>query len=339
MSTYSPTVHVLFENPDWMPPLRDALAARGLTWQEHFCEGGTVDLGSVPADGVWVNRMSPSSHTRGHQGGVRFVRELLDWLEASGRPVINGSRAFALEVSKIKQHAALEAMGIRTPRTLGVIAAREGDLSGLSAAARKLPVPFITKHNQGGKGLGVQLFRSHQGLDDFLASGQWESSPDGVDLVQQYIAPAEPFITRVEIVDGRFLYAIRSSTEQGFELCPADACQVGDAFCPAPNSAEHAAAANGEAAAPVDDGRFRLRPEITADDPLVRDLVEFTRVNQLDVAGIEFVEDEQGHRWVYDVNGTSNYNAAVEAAHGLHGMGAIADLCARRLRRRMRWSA
>lgn len=327
------TVHVLYENPDWMPPLRQALEARGLTWVEHFCDGGTVDLGTVPAEGVWLNRMSPSSHTRGHQGGVTFVRELLSWLEACGRPVINGTNAFALEVSKVRQHAALSALGIRTPRTIGVVGGPEA----LKRAARELEPPFITKHNQGGKGLGVQLFRSHAALEDFVDQGLYESSPDGVDLVQQYIQPAEPFITRVEIVDGRFLYAIRSSTEQGFELCPADACQVGEgAFCPAPT------AANDEAAgAPVDDGRFRLRPEITADDPLVRDLVELTRVQGLGLAGIEFVEDTQGQRWVYDINGTSNYNAAVEAQHGLSGMGAVADLCARLLRDRrpLRWSA
>ena len=103
------TVHVLYENPDWMPPLRAALADRGLDWQEHFCDGGQVDLGVTPAEGVWLNRMSPSSHTRGHQGGVQLVRELLSWLEACGRPVVNGSSAFALEVSKLRQHAALSA--------------------------------------------------------------------------------------------------------------------------------------------------------------------------------------------------------------------------------------
>lgn len=317
------TVHVLFENPDWMPPLRLALADRGLSWKEHFCEGGTVDLGVLPPDGVWINRMSPSSHTRGHQGGVQFVRELLSWLEACGRPVINGSAAFALEVSKIRQHAALSAMGIRTPRTIGVV----GGTDALLAAARSLPAPFITKHNQGGKGLGVQLFRSHEGFAAYLDAGSWEGSPDGVDLVQQYIQPVEPYITRVEIVDGRFQYAIRSSTEQGFELCPNEACEVGDAFCPAPNAAELQAPA-------VAEERFRLRPEITADDPLVQRLVELTRLYGFGLAGIEYVEDAEGNRWVYDINGTSNYNAGVETRHGLWGMGAVADLCIRLLAQR-----
>lgn len=318
------TVHVLFENPDWMPPLRSALADRGLSWEEHFCDGGMVDIGAVPAEGVWLNRMSPSSHTRGNQGGVQFVREMLTWLEAWGRPVINGSGAFALEVSKVRQHAALTAAGIRTPRTVGVV----GGPDALRTAARTLAPPFITKHNQGGKGLGVQLFRSHEAFEAFLDDGRWESSPDGVDLVQQYVQPAEPFITRVEIVDGRFLYAIRSSTEQGFELCPADACQIDEgAFCPAPGLD-----GDDDAPASTTDDRFQLRADVDASDPLVRELVAFTRAHGLGLAGIEFVEDADGRRWVYDINGTSNYNPSVEAAHGLSGMGAVADLCRRLLR-------
>lgn len=316
------TVHVLYENPDWMPPLRQALAARGLPVVEHFCAGGTVDIGALPPEGVWLNRMSPSSHTRGHQGGVQFVREMLTWLEAHGRPVVNGSTAFALEVSKVRQHAALIAAGIRTPRTIGVVGGPEA----LREAARTMRTPFITKHNQGGKGLGVQLFRSHEAFEAFLDAGKWESSPDGVDLIQQYIEPAEPFITRVEIVDGRFLYAIRSSTENGFELCPADACQIDEgAFCPAPGLAD-------EAAPSLSADRFQLRADVTAADPLVRDLVAFTHQHQLGLAGIEFVEDAAGQRWVYDINGTSNYNADVETRHGFSGMGAVADLCARLLR-------
>ena len=306
------TIHVLYENPDWLPPLMDALRGRGLDVVEHFVDGGTIDLGAPPPEGVFLNRMSPSSHTRGHQGGVVFMKEYLAYLESHGRRVINGSQAFAMEVSKVRQHAALEAFGIRTPRTIAVIGQE-----GMGRAARAMEPPFITKHNQGGKGLGVQLYRSHGALDRALEQGEYEESPDSVNLIQQYIEPAEPFITRIEIVDGEFLYALRSSTEQGFELCPADACAIDDAFCPV-----------GEGAST---DRFGLRADITAADPLVQKLVAFCAAHRLDLAGIEFVEDARGDRYTYDVNGTTNYNSDVERAHGLHGMGAIAALCEREL--------
>lgn len=110
-----PRVHILFENEDWMPPLRAALNRRDVPFQEHFTDGGHIEIGSEPPAGLWLNRMSPSSHTRGHQGGVVYARALFDWLEARGRRVIKGSAAFAFEVSKVRQHAALEAAGIDTP--------------------------------------------------------------------------------------------------------------------------------------------------------------------------------------------------------------------------------
>ena len=65
-------VHIFFENEAWMPPLREALARRGLPVKEHFADGGYVNIHNHPPKGVYINRMSPSAHTRGHQGGVLF---------------------------------------------------------------------------------------------------------------------------------------------------------------------------------------------------------------------------------------------------------------------------
>jgi hypothetical protein len=312
-------VHILFENPDWMPPLRAALDIRSIPYREHFTEGGTLDIGAEPPTGVFLNRMSPSSHTRGHQGGVLFAAAYFPWLEAAGRRVINGSNAFAFEVSKVKQHTALQAAGILTPRTIAVVG-----VEGMREAARKLAPPFITKHNQGGKGLGVQLYRTHEALEAALDAGAYDSSPDNINLLQEYIEPPEPFITRVEIVDGVFQYAIRSSTEAGFLLCPADACTIDDAFCPVGEEADTDGADG--------DPRFQLATEITADDPLVRSYMALMKAHRIDVAGIEFVTDAQGRRYTYDINGTTNFNSGVEARHGKDGMGAIAELCARSLR-------
>lgn len=304
------TVHVLYENPDWLPPLLGALESRDLPVRTWFADGGVLDLGEEPPEGVWVNRMSPSAHTRGHQGGVAYTRELLGVLEAAGRRVLNGTSAFALEVSKLKQDATLRAAGIATPHTVGVVGK-----GGLRDAARRLGPPFLTKHNQGGKGLGVRLFRDLASFDAWLDGDEVVESPDGITVLQRYVEPPEPFVTRVEIVGGAFLYAIRSSTVGGFELCPADACEVSDAaFCPVGGT-----------------GKFSLREDLEADDPLVRRYVAYCARHGLDVAGIEFVEDADGNRFTYDVNANSNYNGAVEAAHGLHGMGAVADLCAREL--------
>ncbi len=300
-------VHILYENEAWLPPLVDALNRAGLTPRPWFVDGTAIDLSRPAPEGIYINRMSPSAHTRGHQGGIAATRDVLAWAEAYGRRVLNGTAAFGLEVSKLRQDIALRAAGILTPTTVGAVG-REG----LRKAVEHMDGPFVTKHNQGGKGLGVRLFHDRAAFDAFADSPDADETPDGVWVLQQYIAPPEPFVTRVEIVGGRFLYAIRSSTAGGFELCPADACAVAsDAFCPVGGT-----------------GKFQLRPDITADDPLVKAYVAFCETHGLDVAGIEFVEDADGRRYTYDVNANSNYNGDVERAHSLSGMDAVASFCA-----------
>ena len=102
-----------------------------------------------------------------------------------------------------------------------------------SQAAEKIgTASFITKHNRAGKGLGVQLFHSIEGLKQYLDGPTFEEPVDGITLIQEYIKAPEPFITRCEFVGGKFVYAVQVDTSEGFELCPADACQIGDLFCP-----------------------------------------------------------------------------------------------------------
>lgn len=306
-------IHVLYENESWLPPLRRALEERDLPWQAHFVSEGSFEVeGEIPP-GIWLNRMSPSAHTRGHAGGIHYVREWLAVLDERGARVVNGSHAFALEVSKVRQHAALKAAGLLTPRTIAVVGK-----AGLREAARRMELPFITKHNQGGKGLGVQLFRDLDAFDATVEGPDFEEPMDGVYLLQQYVEPPSRAITRVEIVGGRFLFAMRSATDRGFELCPSDACQIEDAFCPVGGSA---------------DSRFSVEPMDPA-DPLILSYLAFCERHRLDVAGIEFVTGADGRRYTYDINMNTNYNSDVERAAGVDGMGAVADLCARLLETR-----
>ncbi len=305
-------LYVLYENPDWLPPLTNALDRRGLPWLPVFASGGDFTVTDAPPEGIFVNRMSPSAHTRGNGDGLVFTREYLPYLERWGRRVVNGAGPFALEISKVRQHTELEAAGIPTPATIAV-----AGRSRLKAAARRMEGPFITKHNQGGKGLGVRLFQDLTTFDGYVDGDAFEEAFDGITLLQRYIAPREPYITRVEIVDGRFLYALRASTEQGFQLCPADACatdvQAGDAFCPVGAS-----------------GRFAASP-LTEADPLVQAYLAFCRTHRIDAAGIEFVEGSDGRRYTYDINMNTNYSSDVEDALGVRGMDAWAGLCARLL--------
>src|SRR5437867_2520387 len=228
-------IHVIHENAAWLEPLARALDGEGLPWREWFLSEGTFDLSEPPPEGVFYNRMSASSHTREHRYAAELTAAVLAWLEQHGRRVVNGGRALDLEISKARQYAALEAGGIRTPDTV-LVAGKE--LLVAAARQRFAEGSFILKPNRGGKGLGVRLFHTADALADYLDGADYEPPVDGLHLLQQYVRAPVPLITRAEFVGGRFMYAVEVDTSDGFELCPADVCAVGDAFCPAGPGAE-----------------------------------------------------------------------------------------------------
>ena len=306
-------IHVIHENPAWLPPLAAALEQRGLPWQEMFLHTGAFDLAAPPPEGIFYNRMSASSHTRDHRFSAEFAAAVLAWLTRWGRTVVNGPRALDLEISKVRQYAALEAAGLRTPRTMMV--AGRGEI--VAAAERHFAgQPVILKPNRGGKGLGVQLFHTIEGLRSHVEGEDYIEPVDGIQLLQQYVQAPRPVITRAEFTGRRFTYAVEVDTSEGFELCPADVCAIGDAACPV--------------------GETAGRPEhkftvIEGIDPGLRGRLErFLEQAGVDVAGIEFIAGPEGAPLVYDVNTNTNYNPEAEARAGIagtnrSGMGALAE--------------
>ena len=116
-----------------------------------------------------------------------------------------------------------------------------------------------------------------------------------------------PLITRAEFVGGRFVYAVEVDTSDGFELCPADACAVGDAACPATEGPS---------------AKFTIIDDIDPD--LKRRYEAFLTANDIGVAGIEFVTDSAGTVYTYDVNTNTNYNADAESRAGRSAMATLA---------------
>jgi hypothetical protein len=303
-------IYVLHENAEWIAPLEAAFREQGLPYELWFLDEGSVDLDAPPPEGVFYNRMSASSHTRGHRFAPELTHVVLNWLERSGRRVVNPSRALYLEISKVAQYAGLERAGIRVPRTIAAV----GRDKVLDAAARFGAAAFILKPNRGGKGLGVQLFQSIDALAAFLDAPGEASPVDGVWLVQEYVRPNAPFITRCEFIGGRFFYAVEVDASQGFELCPAEVCAFDDAFCP-----------SGEAAAP----RFRILDGF--DEPILERYARFLAGNGIEVAGIEFIRRADGAIVTYDLNTNTNYNAQAEAVAQRYGMRELATFLGREL--------
>jgi len=309
-----PQIFVIHENDEWLPPLRAAFAAQNLPFAEWHMAGGRFDLTREPPNGIFYNRMSASAHTRGHASAPEYTAGVLAWLEGHGRRVVNGGRALDLEISKLRQYAALAAAGVRVPWTaaaLGTDQALE-----IATGAR---YPLVIKPNRGGKGLGVTRCDDLAEVRALLEAPDFDLGPDGTILVQQYIAPARPFIIRNEYVDGELLYAVQVDTSHGFELCPADACDI-----------------DGRPLLVPDGPTFTVLPGFR--DPVQQGHLRFLAANGVEVAGIEIVIDAEGTAWTYDVNTNTNYNGGAEQRAGLAGTGgagmeAVAAFLGRELNR------
>ncbi|MDP4164036.1 MAG: alpha-L-glutamate ligase, partial [Bacillota bacterium] len=141
-------VYVIHENKEWTIHLTRRLEELGVEYEEWHLDKGTLDLSEIPPKGVFYNRMSASSHTRNHRFAAEFTGQVLSWLEAHGRRVINGTRALQLEVSKVIQYLELSNHGVATPKTVAAV----GKEQILEAAQSFIGKPFITKHNRAGKG-------------------------------------------------------------------------------------------------------------------------------------------------------------------------------------------
>jgi len=295
------TVYALHENPEWFPPFAAAFQQAGLDFEEWLLISGSIDLDVAPPEGVFWNRLSASSHTRGHDYSKDYTRAVLEWLEAHGRRVVNGRPVVEMEVSKVRQLTALRAFGVDVPKTVAVIGNDD-----LLSAAQQFPVPFITKHNQGGKGLGVRRFDDLDTFAAYISSDEFEVPVDGITLLQEYVEPQEPYITRVETVGYDYVYAITADTARGgFQLCPADACELDEQG--RPKAAE---------------SLFALREGFQ--HPIIDQFLGFARKHHLEIAGFEFIEAADGRILCYDVNTNTNYNPDVERVAPKSGPGEIA---------------
>ena len=304
-------IYILHENPEWIPPFALAFERAGVEFGEIILTNGSIDIDRAPPQGVFWSRISASSHTRDNAFSKEYGRSILSWLESNNRAVINGSSVLELEVSKVRQYLALSQAGFRTPKTIAVFGKED-----LLERAKGLKKPFTTKHNQGGKGRGVRRFDSFEELREQVESSEFETPIDGVTLLQEYVRSKELFITRVEFIGGRFHYAVRVDTSGGaFKLCPADACALEDAKNAESNKEILPQIAGAACDINSNNGgvsKFSLREDINENTPLVQQLEGFLKLHKIQVAGVEFIETQNGEIVVYDINTNTNYNKAVE---------------------------
>jgi len=308
-------IGILDEHPEWSARLIAEFQHRRLPFEKIDHSSHAFD----PRDrahrySVIVNRTSPSSHRRGHGSVLFYTEALLAYWEARSVPVINPVAAFRFEKSKALQAGLFERVGVRYPRTI-VVNHRDQVLK----ASGELRFPILVKPNVGGSGALIERFDSRADLEARVT--ELDFGPDGTALVQEYVESADGAIVRVEVMDDRYLYAIRivrAATD--FNLCPADICQLPAA----PASAELGAC-------PVE-----VKPglSVTRYDPpaaVIEQVRALARGASIDIGGIEYlVGRTDGRVYYYDVNATSNFVANAPAVLGFDPVPVFADYIVRR---------
>jgi carbamoylphosphate synthase large subunit len=286
---------IYYEHPDWFRPLFAELDSRGINYVKLNASCHSFDPAAASPDfSLLFNRMSASACLRGNGRAIFFTHSYLAYLETVDVRVINGTRAFAVEVSKVRQLQLFNSLGLRFPKTHVVNCANE-----ILAAALQIGFPLLVKPNVGGRGGGIVRVNSMEQLEAAINKGSLDFGIDQTALVQEFIPARNGRITRVETLGGKFLYALDILTSgQDFNLCPAEICQVEsvsafleDSTSGAPNP--------------------RLKVEICEPPLSATDAVEkIAAFGGIDVGGVEYMVDDRDGRIVYyDINALSNFVA------------------------------
>jgi predicted ATP-grasp superfamily ATP-dependent carboligase len=165
--------------------------------------------------------------------------------------------------------------------------------------------PVVVKPNIGGSGAGVKRFDGMMQLQGAIA--QDPGSPDalqlGMDstaLVQEFIPAEGAHIVRVEVLNGKFLYAIKVHiTGETFDLCPADICRT------------TTGTDLNRAACAIDAPKTGITVEGFAPPAdAIRDVELLMQHSGIDIGGVEYITDSRdGTRYYYDINALSNFVA------------------------------
>lgn len=307
-------IAIYYEQPHWFKPLFAELDSRGT----HYVKLNAVehtyaaDEATEEQYALVLNKMSPSAWNRGHGDTIFYTMGFLDHLEARGVRVINGTGAFRTELSKAAQLSLLDRLGLGYPAARVIHRATQAP-----AATAGLRWPVVVKPNIGGSGSGVKRFDRPEDLAN--AAGTPDGLMLGLDstaLVQEFVPARGGSIVRVEVLNGRFLYAIRIHiTGETFDLCPADICRT-----PLGVELDRAACAIDAPKNGLTVERFDPEPEVIAD------VERLMKAAGIELGGVEYmIDDRDGRRLFYDINALSNFVADGDTVVGFDPFARLAD--------------
>ena len=139
---------------------------------------------------------------------------------------------------------------------------------------------------------------------------------DATALVQEFVPARDGSIVRAEVLNGRFLYAIKINlTGENFDLCPADICRT-----PLGVELDRAACSVDAPKNGLTVERFDPEPEV------VRDVERLMAAAGIELGGVEYmIDDRDGRRLYYDINALSNFVADGDKVVGFDPFVRLAD--------------
>lgn len=304
-------IAIYYEHPEWFKPLFAELDRRGIPYERLLAHQHHFDPAERQSPySLFVNRMSPSAHTRGHTQAIFYTLQYLDYLDEIDANVLNGYAAYINEFSKARQLNLLAELGIRYPKARVI-----NHPSQAYPAARGLTYPVVVKPNIGGSGAGILPFEEPDRLHQASERGEIQLGIDNTALVQEYLPARGDSIVRVEVLNGKFLYAIQLHLSPNtFNLCPADYCEV-------PESGMQDGVS----------GRNLLVEGYTPPQEIIDQVLRITKAANIEVGGVEYlINDRDGEAYFYDINALSNFVADARNVIGFDPFPQLVDFILQR---------
>ncbi len=282
----SKKIAVYYEHPEWFKKVFAEFDRRGIDYDKLYAHDHQFDptVRESPYSLI-VNRMSPSAYKRNGAHLLTYTMNYLHYLDDIGANVMQGYDTYRYEFSKANQITLLSRLGINHPKSRVIHSADQA-----MQAAEGLDYPIITKANIGGSGAGIIQYDSPEELAEAVEAGTIDFGVDGIALVQEKLPARENSIVRVEVVGGKYLYAIKVALSDSFNLCPADYC--------------------------LPDGS----PAITGYTPpqeIIDTIETIVAEANIEVGGVEYlINDRDGEPYYYDINALSNFVADAENVIG-----------------------
>lgn len=307
-----PPIGVLDEHPNWLQPLYQTFRERGIAFQKIDISSAAYNPENTHILPFYINRLSPSAAKRGHFSAFTYALNYIQYLEGLGARVVNGSHTVLLETSKAQQIALLKRLHIPYPKSLIL-----NDFYQLERYFDELTFPLIVKPNCGGSGAGIQKFRTLADLRDALTKKTLQMPPEHLVLLQQFIQPKDGYIVRVETINGKVIYAMKVFTKDTFNLCPSDSCDLQRDPAASVDELGYCVAT------PTADVRFELYKNLPKD--VVAAVEKIVQEAGIECGGVEYVVDEKGKWYVYDINPLSILRSSFKKEYGIDGWSMLAD--------------